>query len=54
MAEQTVIAPEDIESLVALLKGQDGPLSLDVLVEHYVARLKERVIKEAEAAPASA
>jgi len=51
MAEQAVVEPDDIEDLIALLKEKNGPLSLDILVERYVSRLKDRVSKETEAAP---
>jgi hypothetical protein len=54
MATQAVVEPDDVQDIVALLKEKDGPLALDVLVERYVSRLKERVIKETEAAATSA
>jgi hypothetical protein len=53
MATQAVIEQDDVEDMVALLRATDGPLSLDVLVERYIARLKERVTKEVETAPAN-
>ena len=53
MAEQVAVEPEDIEAIFALLAEKGGPLPIDVLVERYVTRLKERVTKEAEAAAAS-
>lgn len=49
MATQAVVEPDDVEDMIALLREKDGPLALDALVERYVSRLKERVIKEAEA-----
>jgi len=54
MAEQATVEPADIEEIVALLKAKDGPLSLDILVERYVTRLKERVTEQTEAAAGSA
>jgi hypothetical protein len=54
VAEQATVEPEDIEAIIALLKDKNGPLPLDILVERYVARLKERITKETESAPASA
>lgn len=43
MAEQAVIEPSDIDDLALLLRENNGPLPLDALAEHYLARLKERV-----------
>ena len=54
MAEQAMVEPEDIESILTLLKEKDSPLPLDGLVERYVERLKERATKQTEDAPASA
>lgn len=53
MAYQATIESEDVEDIIALLKEKDGPQPLDVLLERYVARLKERAIKEVETAPAN-
>jgi hypothetical protein len=43
MAEQATVEQSDIEALVLLLRENNGPLPLDALTEHYVARLKERL-----------
>lgn len=51
MAEQATVEPSDIDDVITLLKETNGPLPLETLVERYVARLKERVTAEAEAAP---
>jgi hypothetical protein len=50
MAEQATVDPSDIEDLVMLLKETQGPLPVDALLERYVARLKERVTAQNEAA----
>lgn len=53
MANQATVEPEDVEDLIELLRDKTDPQPLDVLLERYVARLKERALKDAEAAPAS-
>jgi hypothetical protein len=54
MAEQATVEPDDVDAIIAMLKETGGPLPLGVLVERYVARLKERVTKDTETAPANA
>ena len=49
MALQATVEALDIEDMVAFLKEQEGPVALDVLVERYVTRLKERATAEATA-----
>jgi hypothetical protein len=53
VASQATVEPEDIEDLVDLLKEKDSPQGFNVLLERYVARLKERAIKEAETVAAN-
>ena len=48
MAEQATVEPDDIDAIIAMLKETGGPLPLDVLVERYVARLKERMSKDTD------
>ncbi len=50
MAEQATVETSDIEDIVMMLKESNGPLPLEILVERYVARLKERVTAATEAA----
>jgi hypothetical protein len=52
MAGQAVVEQADIDDMYALLKEKAAPAPLEDLVLRYVARLKERVTSEAEAAPA--
>ena len=54
MADQVTIEQTDIDDMLALLRESNGPLSLDTLVERYVARLKERVTAQAETAAPTA
>ena len=54
MAEPATVEPSDIQALVQMLKENNGPLPLDALAEHYLARLKERVIAETERTSKSA
>jgi hypothetical protein len=49
MPEQATIEQSDIDDFIALLKEKNGPLPLEVLVERYVARLKDRVVAETDA-----
>jgi len=51
VAIQATVEPEDIEELLGLLRDKVDPLPLDVLLERYVERLKERAAKDAEAVP---
>ena len=51
VAIQATVEPEDIEELLGLLRDKMDPLPLDVLLERYVERLKERAAKDAEAVP---
>ena len=53
MANQATVEPDDVEDILALLREKDDPQPLDVLLERYVARLKERALKELDAAPAN-
>jgi hypothetical protein len=52
MAGQAIIEQADIEDMYAMLKQKAAPVQLEDLVVRYVARLKERVTTETEAAPA--
>jgi len=53
VANQATVEPDDVEDIIALLREKTDPQPLDVLLERYVARLKERAMKEIEAAPAN-
>ena len=53
MANQATVEPDDVEDILALLRDKTDPQPLDVLLERYLARLKERATKEVEAAPAN-
>lgn len=53
MPEQATVQESDVEDLVALLKGRASPAPFGVLLERYVARLKERVTAATEAADQS-
>jgi hypothetical protein len=52
MAGQAIIEQADMEDMFAMLKEKAAPVPLEDLVVRYVARLKERVTTETEAAPA--
>jgi hypothetical protein len=51
MPGQVTIEQADIDEMVAMLKDKAAPVPLEDLVVHYIARLKERVTAETEAAP---
>ncbi len=53
MPDMAVVEASDLEDMIAFLRETGGPVDLDVLVERYVARLKQRVMAEPEPSTAA-